>query len=178
MGAGGKGRQGPLRKSSSAYPPQKRRRPTVIFTFTVENFPGDRTRRMWARGMPMNASAPMEDRLSTSFCRPMPGSIITGIAPTRKRAKVTANSSREGRTMRMVFTPRTMPARWKPWARRSVSSSSWRNVQWTKAPEAAGQTTAFFSGRRRATRLRCSLRFAVASGLGVSRGLFISSTGL
>ena len=61
---------------------------------------------------------------------PMPGSTMTGTAPALNRAKVSAKNSRLGRTIRMVLTPRPMPAATRPWAKQSDSRSSWRKVRW------------------------------------------------
>ncbi len=92
----------------------------MTVALTVGNRPGDIIRTACARGTPMNAPAPTAERLSTSRCRPMPGSIITGTAPVRSNANVMANSSNDGLTIRMVRTPLPMPILWNAWARRSA----------------------------------------------------------
>ena len=90
---------------SRVYPPQNKRRPTVIHTLTVLKKPGNNVLSTWASGIPINASGLVDLRQESILIIPIPGSTTTGTAPILKRAKTREKKSAPGFTIRTVLVP-------------------------------------------------------------------------
>ena len=97
-----------------------------------------------AKGIPMSASGLVLFTHRKKFLRPMPGSITTGQAPSKKSANTLTMSSYPGRTMTKTLSWGLMPRLRRKREHAATSFSNSAKERAGKAPSVAGRIAVWF----------------------------------